>query len=72
MAELARSKTHAESVTAGATREYTDPYIDMYPSMARDAREEGFGEIADWFETLAKAERSRAGNVSKTREALAD
>ena len=27
----------------------------MYPGMARTAREEGFDEIADWFETLAKA-----------------
>ena len=26
----------------------------MYPGMARTAREEGFDEIADWFETLAK------------------
>ena len=29
----------------------------MYPGMAKAARDEGFGEIADWFETLAKAER---------------
>ncbi len=27
----------------------------MYPGMAKTAREEGFEEIADWFETLAKA-----------------
>jgi rubrerythrin len=27
--------------------------------MAKTAREEGFGEIADWFETLAKARRPR-------------
>jgi hypothetical protein len=27
----------------------------MYPGMAKTAREEGFSEIADWFETLAKA-----------------
>ena len=33
----------------------------MYPSMARVAREEGFEEIAEWFETLAKAEKSHAG-----------
>ncbi|HWB77524.1 MAG TPA: rubrerythrin family protein [Nannocystaceae bacterium] len=42
---------------AGETHEYTD----MYPGMAKTAREEGFGEIADWFETLAKAEKSHAG-----------
>jgi rubrerythrin len=33
----------------------------MYPGMAKTAREEGFPEIADWFETLAKAEKSHAG-----------
>jgi rubrerythrin len=38
----------------------------MYPGMAKDAREEGFDEIADWFETLAKAERSHAGKFQKT------
>jgi rubrerythrin len=42
---------------AGETHEYTD----MYPGMAKTAREEGFTEIADWFETLAKAEKSHAG-----------
>ena len=41
---------------AGETHEYTD----MYPGMAKTARGEGFDEIADWFETLAKAERSHA------------
>ena len=42
---------------AGETHEYTD----MYPGMAKTARAEGFPEIADWFETLAKAEKSHAG-----------
>jgi rubrerythrin len=41
----------------------------MYPGMAKTAREEGFDEIADWFETLAKAERSHANKFSKTLEA---
>ena len=45
------------AAVAGETYEYTD----MYPGMARTAREEGFAEIADWFETLAKAEKSHAG-----------
>lgn len=45
------------AAVAGETYEYTD----MYPGMARAAREEGFSEIADWFETLAKAEKSHAG-----------
>jgi len=37
----------------------------MYPGMAKTAREEGFTEIADWFETLAKAEKSNAGRFQK-------
>jgi rubrerythrin len=46
---------------AGETHEYTD----MYPGMAKSAREEGFDEIADWFETLAKAEKSHAGRFEE-------
>ena len=45
------------SAVHGETYEYTD----MYPGMAKTARDEGFSEIADWFETLAKAEKSHAG-----------
>ncbi|GIR52785.1 MAG: hypothetical protein CM15mP62_02560 [Rhodospirillaceae bacterium] len=37
----------------------------MYPGMAKTARDEGFDEIADWFETLAKAEKSHAGRFQK-------
>lgn len=51
-----------ESAIAGETHEYTD----MYPGMAKQARDEGFDEIADWFETLAKAERSHANKFTKT------
>ena len=46
-----------KAAVAGETHEYTD----MYPGMAKTAREEGFPEIADWFETLAKAEKAHAG-----------
>ncbi len=53
---------------AGETHEYTD----MYPSMARTAREEGFEEIAEWFETLAKAEKSHAGRFQKAFDNLDD
>ena len=52
------------SAVAGETHEYTD----MYPGMAKAAREEGFDEIADWFETLAKAERSHANKYAKALE----
>ncbi len=49
------------AAVAGETHEYTD----MYPGMAKTAREEGFAEIADWFETLAKAEKAHAGRFQK-------
>ena len=51
---------------AGETHEYTD----MYPGMTKEAREEGFDEIADWFETLAKAERSHANRFQKALDNL--
>jgi len=50
-----------ESAIHGETHEYTD----MYPGMAKTARDEGLDEIADWFETLAKAERSHANRFAK-------
>lgn len=45
------------AAVAGETHEYTE----MYPGMAKTAREEGHDDIADWFETLAKAEKAHAG-----------
>ena len=56
-----------KSAIAGETHEYSD----MYPGMAKAARDEGFDEIADWFETLAKAERSHANKFAKALESLA-
>jgi rubrerythrin len=50
-----------KAAIAGETHEYTD----MYPGFAKVARDEGFGEVADWFETLAKAEKSHAGRFEK-------
>ncbi len=62
------AKTVAEALQAAIAGE-THEYTDMYPGMAKIAREEGFDEIADWFETLAKAERSHANKFTKTLEA---
>ena len=45
-----------EAAIAGETIEYTS----LYPGMAATAREDGFPEIADWFERLAKAEHNHA------------
>ncbi len=63
---LGDSLVNLKSAIHGETYEYTD----MYPGMARTAREEGFAEIADWFETLAKAEKSHAGRFSKAADTL--
>ena len=56
--------TTADNLKAAIASETYD-YTDMYPGMARTARDEGFDEIADWFETLAKAEKSHAGRFQK-------
>ncbi len=55
------TRNNLKAAIAGETHEYTD----MYPGMAKTARDEGFGEVADWFETLAKAERSHANRFTK-------
>ena len=50
-----------KAAIASETYEYTE----MYPGFARTAREEGFEEVAEWFETLARAEKSHAGRFQK-------
>jgi rubrerythrin len=55
-----------KAAVAGETHEYET----MYPGMAKTAREEGFDDIAEWFETLAKAEKSHAGRFQKALDAL--
>lgn len=54
------------SAEAGETHEYQS----MYPGFAKTARDEGFTEIAEWFETLAKAEKSHAGRFAKAAKEL--
>ena len=63
---IGSTQLNLKAAIAGETHEYTD----MYPGMARTAREEGFAEIADWFETLAKAEKSHAGRFQKALETM--
>ena len=55
-----------KSAVAGETYEYET----MYPGMAKTARDEGFEEISEWFETLAKAEKSHAGRFAKAADEL--
>ena len=57
---MGETTENLKAAVAGETHEYTD----MYPGMAKVARDEGFQQIADWFETLAKAEKSHAGRFS--------
>ena len=63
---IGSSQSNLASAVAGETHEYTD----MYPGMAKDARDEGFDEIADWFETLAKAERSHANKFKRALDTI--
>ena len=41
-----------------------------YHAFARTAREEGFEELAEWFETLARAARSHASRFTEGAEHL--
>ena len=59
---IGSTSENLKAAISGETHEYTD----MYPGMAKTARDEGFDEIADWFETLAKAEKSHAGKFQRT------
>ncbi len=61
------TETNLKSAVAGETYEYSE----MYPGFAKTAREEGFDEVAEWFETLAKAEKSHAGRFSQALEQMA-
>ncbi|ETZ04525.1 MULTISPECIES: rubrerythrin family protein [Holospora] len=58
---IGSTQENLESASAGERYEYQD----MYPSMAKTAREEGFEEIANWFDVLAKAERIHAAGFEK-------
>ena len=63
---IGSTENNLKAAIAGETYEYTD----MYPGMAKTARDEGLDEIADWFETLAKAERSHANRFQKALDSL--
>jgi len=62
-----------ENLRAAAAGEHHEQ-AEMYPDFSRVAREEGFGEIAEVFESIAQAERfherrylALAGNVEQGR-----
>jgi rubrerythrin len=60
------TEKNLKSAVVGETYEYTQ----MYPGFAKTAREEGLAEVAEWFETLAKAEKSHAGRFQKGLDTL--
>ena len=63
---IGETSLNLKAAIAGETHEYTD----MAPGMAKTARDEGFTDIADWFETLAKAERSHENRFAKSLDTL--
>lgn len=63
---IGETDINLKAAVAGETYEYTE----MYPGFAKTAREEGFSEIAEWFETLARAEKSHAGKFQSTLDSL--
>lgn len=65
-APIGSTETNLKSAIEGETYEYTE----MYPGFAKTARDEGFFELAEWFETLAKAEKSHAGRFNKGLDGL--
>lgn len=60
------TEKNLKAAVAGETYEYTE----MYPGFAKTAREEGFDKVAEWFETLARAEKSHANRFTKGLESL--
>ena len=63
---IGATKLNLEAAIAGETYEYTE----MYPGFAKTARDEGFAEIAEWLETLARAEKSHAGRFTQGLESV--
>ncbi len=60
------TEDNLKSAIEGETYEYTE----MYPGFARMARDEGFESISEWFETLARAEKSHAGRFTQGLESV--
>jgi len=58
---IGNTSKNLKAAVAGETHEYET----MYPGFAKAARQEGFDDIGEWFETLAKAEKSHAGRFTK-------
>jgi len=60
------TENNLKSAIAGETYEYTE----MYPGFSKTARDEGLEEVAEWLETLARAEKSHAGRFTQALESI--
>lgn len=65
-APIGNTEKNLKSAVEGETFEFSE----MYPGFSKTAREEGFEEISEWFETLARAEKSHAGRFQKGLDGL--
>ena len=63
---IGSTSENLKSAIKGETYEYTE----MYPGFARTARDEGLEEVAEWLETLARAEKSHAGRFQAALESI--
>jgi len=62
------TEANLRTAIAGETQEY----LELYPAMAQEARDEGHEEIADWFEILAKGEQAHASRLQKALDGMTD
>src|ERR1700722_12932893 len=63
---IGETDANLKSAIEGETYEYTE----MYPGFSKTARDEGFEEVAEWLETLARAEKSHAGRFTEGLESV--
>jgi rubrerythrin len=59
----------ADNLRAAASGEH-DEWTDMYPRMAREAKEEGFPELAFLFESIGRIEKAHQERYQKLLEEL--
>ena len=67
---LAQAGDPVTDEPVGSTEENLKSAIACSARFARTAREEGFEEIAEWLETLARAEKSHAGRFTQGLESI--
>jgi rubrerythrin len=63
---IGNTQTNLRSAIASQTFDYSE----VYPGFARTAREEGLEELAEWFEMLARAERSHTARLQQALDSI--